>query len=222
MAIVKFPALNLTEIVVILKTEGSAEVGAIARTLFKDTKVFDSWSRILRTLEFDIIPVLAKGGDISSIRPFLGVLVKEGKILTDAFTAIGSFVPGPIGIVCSLIRAIACFYGGNIPMGLLELLGCIPGAKAATKGGSKIAGKIGERIMVALKKNELFENYCAETQLLLGKVSEFNSTFIISKLNEIRKVAGNTMSMGTPKLLEITGYKLAPKNITKFGSLLMP
>ena len=155
MAIVKFPALNLTDIVVILKTEGSAEVGAIARTLFKDTKVFDSWSRILRTLEFDIIPVLAKGGDISSIRPFLGVLVKEGKILTDAFTAIGSFIPGPIGIVCSLIRAIACFYGGNIPMGLLELLGCIPGAKAATKGGSKIAGKIGcseSKVKKKLKK----------------------------------------------------------------------
>jgi len=222
MTIVKFPALNLSEIVAILKTEGSAEVGAIAKTFFKDTKVFDSWSRILRILEFNIIPVLAKGGDISSIRPFLGILVKEGKILTDAFTAVGSFIPGPIGIVCSLIRAIACFYGGNIPMGLLELLGCIPGAKAVTIGSSKIAGKIGERLMVALKKNNAFEKYCAEAQLLLGKISELNSMFIINKLDEIRKAAGYTMSIGTPKLLEITGYKLAPKNITKLGSLLTP
>lgn len=221
MAIVKFPALNLSEIVDILKTEGSAEIGTIAKTLFKDTKVFDSWDRIMRILEFNIIPVLAKGGDISSIRPFLGILVKEGKILADAFTAVGSFIPGPIGIACSLIRAIACFYGGNIPMGLLELLGCIPGAKLASKGGTKIAGKIGERMMVAIKKNKEFEKYCAKAQLLLGKVNEFNSTFIISKLDEIRKVADNTISVGAPRLLEITSHKISPKDVTKFGSVLI-
>lgn len=222
MAFVKFPTLNLSEIVVILKTEGSAEVALIARKLFKDTKVFNSWDRIMRILEFDIIPVLAKGGDISSIRPFLGILVKEGKILTDAFTAVGSFVPGPVGIVCSLIRAIACFYGGNIPMGLLELLGCIPGAKAATKGGSKIAEKIGERLMGTLKKNKDFEQYCAKAQLLLGKVSELNSTFIITKLNDIRNAAGNAMNVGTPKFLELTAHQITEKGITKFGSVLMP
>lgn len=222
MAITNFPALNLSEIVVILRTEGSAEVGSIARTLSKDTKVFDSWDRIIRTLEFDIIPILAKGGDISGIRPFLGILVKEGKILTDAFTAIGSFIPGPIGIVCSLIRAIACFYSGNIPMGLLELLGCIPGAKAATKGGTKIAEKVGERLMVALKHNKVFEKYCSEAQLLLGKVNDLNSTFVISKLNEIRKAAGNTMSIGSPKFLELTAHKITPRETTKFGSILIP
>ena len=165
---------------------------------------------------------MTKGGDISGIRPFLGILVKEGKILTDAFTAIGSFIPGPIGIVCSLIRAIACFYSGNIPMGLLELLGCIPGAKAATKGGTKIAEKVGERLMVALKHNKVFEKYCSEAQLLLGKVNDLNSTFVISKLNEIRKATGNTMSIGSPKFLELTAHKITPRETTKFGSILMP
>lgn len=221
MAIVKFPSLNLSEIVVILKTEGGAEVGLFAQKLFKDTKVFDSWDKIIRTMEFNIVPILAKGGDLSSLRPYLGILIKEGKVLTDAFTAVGSFIPGPIGIICSLIRAIACFVGGNIPMGLLELLGCIPGAKVGIKGGSKVATKIGERLMIALKANKNIEKYCAQTQLLLGKVSEFNSSFIIARLNDIKKGAGETMQIVTPKFLELTGKNVTKHEVTKFGTFLI-
>ena len=221
MAIVKLPAINLSEIVVILKTEGGSEVGMAAKALFKDTKVFNSWDRIIRVLEFNIIPVLAKGDDISIIKPYLRILVNEGKVLTDAFTAVGSFIPGPIGIVCSLIRAIVCFYGGNIPMGLLELLGCIPGAKVGIKGGSKVMEKIGARMMVALKKNKDVERYCAQAQLLLGKVSEFNSSFVIARLNEIKKAGDQVMQIPMPKFLELTRRVIAQKEVTSFGSLLI-
>lgn len=44
---------------------------------------------------------------------------------------IGSFIPGPIGIVCSITLAIGCFAIGDIPGGFLNLIGAIPGAKLA-------------------------------------------------------------------------------------------
>lgn len=221
MAIVKLPTINLSEIVIILKTEGGAEIGMAARTLFKDTNIFNSWDRIIRILEFNVLPILAKGDDVSKIKPYIPLLLKESKVLTDSFTAVGSFIPGPIGIVCSLIRAIVCFCEGNIPMGILELLGCIPGAKAGIKGGSKIAEKIGSRMMVALKKNKDITKYCAQVQLLLGKVCDFHSSFVISRLDEIKKFANQTMQTPMPKFLELTRRDVKNREVTKFGSLLI-
>lgn len=221
MAIVKIPAIDLSEIVVILKTEGGAEVYMAARGLFKDTKVFNSWDRIMRILEFNIIPVLAKGDDIACIRPYVRLLVNEGRVISEAFTAVGSFIPGPIGIVCSLIRAIACFYGGNIPMGLLELLGCIPGAKVGIKGSSKVLEKVGARMMIALKKNKDIEKYCTQIQKLTRKASEFHSSFVLAKLDEITKLASQTMQTPMPKLLDLTKRGVSPKQVTDFGHLLI-
>ena len=115
----KFPSLNLSEVIVILKTEGKSDFANVATKLFKDTKVFDSYAHIISILEKNICPVLKKGGNISEIKPFLKPLLKEGVVLSDAFTNVGSMIPGPVGIVCSLIRATICFCEGNIPMGLI-------------------------------------------------------------------------------------------------------
>lgn len=51
--------------------------------------------------------------------------------IVGAFVEIGSFVPGPIGIVCSIALAIGCFATGNIIGGFMNLLGAIPFAKCA-------------------------------------------------------------------------------------------
>lgn len=54
----------------------------------------------------------------------------------------GSFVPGPIGIVCSLALAIFDFATGNIFGGFLNLLGCIPFAKAGIKAAKPLLNDI--------------------------------------------------------------------------------
>lgn len=51
--------------------------------------------------------------------------------IAGAFVEIGSFVPGPVGIVCSVVLAIGCFATGNIAGGFLNLLGAIPFVKCA-------------------------------------------------------------------------------------------
>ena len=45
----------------------------------------------------------------------------------------GSFIPGPIGIVCSLALAIADFAVGNFFGGFMNILCCVPFAKAGCK-----------------------------------------------------------------------------------------
>lgn len=216
---VKFPSLNLSEIVIILKTEGGSDIALFSiRENVKRTKIFDSWSKIISILELHVVPILARGEDVAAIKPYVGILVREAKVLTREVASVGSIVPGPVGIVCTLIEAVGHFSVGNIPMGLLDLLGCIPGAKLSMKGGSRMAEKIGSRMMVALKKNKDIGNYLAETQLLLGKEKGFNSTVVVAKLNEIRSVTFHDM----PNLLGITTKRTVTNySITEFGSLLI-
>ncbi len=103
------------------------------------------------TNPFGLDVVLGKWDDILGLLDKLAVTLKKGNIddiidvakdlsksiadiqmfLLSAAAQVGSFIPGPIGIVCSLALAVGCFAVGDIPGGLMNLVGAIPGAKLA-------------------------------------------------------------------------------------------
>lgn len=178
----KIPPIDLTNVLKLLKSEGKGELSnafAVKRNPF--TGVFISeWDDILRVLEFELVPVLKKGGDVRALLPVAKKLSKSAANLSLMASQVLSFVPGPIGIVCSIINAIVCFSSGNIPGGLLELIGCIPGAKMGVKGGSKVVEKVGAMILDILKKNPKF----AQT---LRTVRTFGAEFNVSKVKKIIK-----------------------------------
>lgn len=96
-------------------------------------KLLRLWDNLL--LQLDKVAVQLEKGDVKSIINITKDLVNSVTALqvyiATAFVEIGSFVPGPVGIMCSLALAIGCFATGNISGGFLNLLGAIPFAKCA-------------------------------------------------------------------------------------------
>lgn len=179
----KIPPIDLTNVLKLLKSEGRGELsGALTarRNPFEGMHCIKEWDDILRVLEFELIPILKKGGEVKCLLPMAKKLSKSAANLSLMASQVLSFVPGPIGIVCSIINAIVCFCSGNIPGGLLELIGCIPGAKMGVKGGSKVAEKVGAMILDVLKKNPNFAQ-------ALRTVRTFGAEFNVSRVKKIIK-----------------------------------
>lgn len=154
----KIPPIDLSEIIKILKKEGSDELSSSLNVpgtnpFGMNFTIMTEWNNIIKILELEFIPQLAKGGDIKNILPAAKALKKSVGNLTLMASQFLSFIPGPIGIICSIINAIVCFSAGNIIGGILELLGCIPGAKIGIKGGGKLCAKIGDKVMLIIEKN---------------------------------------------------------------------
>lgn len=96
-------------------------------------RVIRHWDDIL--LKLEKVSIQLEKGEKASILAASKELAKSvtnlQTFIVGTFVEIGSFVPGPIGIVCSLALAITCFATGNIPGGFMNLLGVIPFAKCA-------------------------------------------------------------------------------------------
>lgn len=96
-------------------------------------QLMNKWDDVLSKLQK--VSLQLEKGDKASILVTSKELAKSVTSLqvfiASAFVEIGSFVPGPIGIVCSIALAIGCFATGNIVGGFLNLLGAIPFAKCA-------------------------------------------------------------------------------------------
>lgn len=73
------------------------------------------------------------------------------KKLSYAVTSVGSLIPGPIGIVCSLALALFCLFKSDYAGFFLSLLGCIPFVKA----GSKIFKALENLFQQALRSNKV-------------------------------------------------------------------
>ncbi len=88
------------------------------------------------------------GAEVNSVINHCEIIAKTaGPLLVEG----GSFVPGPVGIVCSLALAIADFAVANYWGGFLNLLGCIPFAKAGCKTVGPMVKKIAADIYPMLK-----------------------------------------------------------------------
>lgn len=96
-------------------------------------KLMNKWDDVLQKLE--IVSKQLETGEKTSIlvasKEFACSITNLQMFIAGTFVEIGSFVPGPVGVVCSLALAIGCFATGNIPGGFLNLLGAIPFAKCA-------------------------------------------------------------------------------------------
>lgn len=94
-------------------------------------RVIRYWDDIL--LKLEKVSVQLEKGEKASILAASKELAKSitnlQTFIVGTFVEIGSFVPGPIGVVCSLALAVTCFATGNIPGGFMNLLGAIPFAK---------------------------------------------------------------------------------------------
>lgn len=96
-------------------------------------KLSSRWSHVLAELK-NLSIILEKGdpADILNATKKLSQAISSLQIfIAEIFVNIGSFVPGPVGIVCNVVLAIGCFAVGDIPGGFMNLAGAIPFAKCA-------------------------------------------------------------------------------------------
>lgn len=152
----KIPPIDLTLLLDLLKKEGPGEITKATKTgtfgaVTGVQRVLGEWNKLLGEVE-TIVKMLAKGGELSAFVPHVTQLLKSAGALSALASQVLSFIPGPIGIVCSLLNAILCFCRGDVIGGFLELLGCIPGGKVATKGVAKFAPQI-EKILLRIVSN---------------------------------------------------------------------
>lgn len=144
----KLPSIDLSKLLNLLKSEGRAELSCATLGKMKEgLALFKEWDNIVLIMEKEVIPLLSKGCEAKSLLGPAKKIAKSTASISAMAAEVLSFVPGPIGIICSLGLAIGCFSTGNIVGGFFELLGCIPGGKVAGKGASKLFPKI-EKIMI--------------------------------------------------------------------------
>lgn len=178
----KLPPIDLSPITGLLKKDGYSELVNVpakidikspGKNIFAKSKLLQDWNDILRVLDTEIIPLLKKGCKASALAAPAQKLASSASTLALNASMVLSFVPGPIGIACSVINAVVCFSTGNIPGGLFELLGCIPGGKVAGKAGSKLFPKI-ERILSDLAQNNPLLQYTVkQSSRRIKEVSDF-------------------------------------------------
>jgi len=157
----KLPAIDLSGLIKLLKSDGQTQLieDLASKPITCDIakkgvthnsfSLLSEWDNILMTLDREVIPLLSKGCEANALIGPIQKLAKSAKNLSLMASQILSFVPGPIGIVCSIINAIGCFATGNIAGGFFELLGCIPGGKVAGKASSKLFPKV-EKILIEI------------------------------------------------------------------------
>lgn len=195
----KTPPIDLSGLINILKQDGKMELRTACLGKEQQSfRIFSEWNNIIKVLETEIIPVLSKGGELTHLAAPAKRLAKSAGVLASLASQILSFVPGPIGIVCSVINAIVCFctypFPINIGNGMLELLGCIPGGKVAAKGGAKLAPKIEKTIIAMLKKSPEINKIIKDSEKIVKSVKEFAKNKTHSKELSNNKLSSTTIS----------------------------
>lgn len=109
---------------------------------------------------------------------------KLGTIAGPLLVEGGSFVPGPVGIVCSLALAIIDFAAGNIFGGFMNLLGCIPFAKAGVKAARPIIKQLNE-IISALLRNKEFVKYVKNASSALKPTTGLYTRKVMPEANRM-------------------------------------
>lgn len=195
----KIPPIDLSGIIKILKKEGGDELSsALSSKKLGTISIQHEWNKIIDILETQLIPQLAKGGEVSSLLPAANALMKSAGKLSLMASQVLSFIPGPIGIVCSIINAIVCFASGNVVGGLLELLGCIPGAKLGVKGGSKLLTKIGDDVIRVIEKSPELAKALKDWGKMVDTAKLITKELNLTKIKEItNKIQKEVADIGT-------------------------
>jgi len=180
----KLPPIDLSKLLHLLKAEGKTELIATrqpqlleitsknsksSKNLGSNMSLMQEWDNIVLVLEKEVIPLLSKGCEAKALAAPAQKLAKSAGSLSLMASQVLSFVPGPIGIICSIVNAIVCFSSGNVIGGLLELLGCIPGGKVAGKAASKLAPKF-EKLLIEIVQSNHTLKVIVETSSKQSKV----------------------------------------------------
>lgn len=183
----KIPPIDLSKLVGNFKKEGKGELFSDLKNnpFGANSEIIKQWDEIIGVLENDLIPQLAKGGELSHLMPSVKALKASVASLALMATQVLSFVPGPIGIISSIINAIACFSSSNVLGGIFELLGCIPGAKFAIKGGGKFFTKIGDEVYDILKNNKELAKHLEDWEKLMDKTETFTRELNFLKIKKL-------------------------------------
>ncbi len=169
----KIPPIDLSKLLLLLKSEGRIELMNAASRKLGALTLLREWDNILTVLEKEVIPLLSKGCEAKSLLAPAQKIAKSAQALAALAANVLSFVPGPIGIVCSLALAITCFSTGNIAGGFFELLGCIPGGKVAGKGASKLFPKIEKMLIEIAQSNRAVRTVIEASSRQQKVVAEF-------------------------------------------------
>lgn len=185
----RIPPIDLSKLLLLLKAEGKTEL-AVAKSQPKfleltgkgpkpaasaasNLGLLQEWDNIVLVMEKEVIPLLNKGCEAKALAAPAQKLAKSAGSISLMASQVLSFVPGPVGIVCSIVNAVVCFSTGNIVGGFLELLGCIPGGKVAGKASSKLFPKI-EKILIEVVESNHSLKIVVETSTKQHKaVTEF-------------------------------------------------
>lgn len=134
----KLPRIDFSDFLKLLKQEGKSELRTACMKALGESgqKILREWDEIIKGLD-EIVPKLAEGAEVNALIGPVKRIGKSASALSLMASQVLSFVPGPIGMVCSAINALVCFctlpFPLNLCNGFLELLGCIPGGKVASK-----------------------------------------------------------------------------------------
>lgn len=164
------PPLKIDKFVALLKGEGRKELGVSLTGKLGQLEFVREWDKIIRILECEIAPLLAKGCEAKALAAPAARLAKSAGSLSLMASQLLSFVPGPVGIVCSLVKAIVCFSAGNVPGGLFELLGCIPGGKVAGKALSQ-----GAKVSKTVKASGVTTQMASKIKVILVEMAQGNA-----------------------------------------------
>lgn len=170
----KIPRIDLTEFLALLKAEGKSELRTACTKALGDSgrKILTEWDNIIRGLD-EIIPKLAEGVEAGQIVAPIKSIGKSAATLSLMASQVLSFVPGPIGMVCSAVNAIVCFttlpFPVNLGNGFLELLGCIPGGKVA----GKLAPKVEKILLRTIEKTPGLRDILIKQQQIAAAVQRF-------------------------------------------------
>ena len=170
----KLPKIDLTEFLVLLKAEGTSELRVACTKALGGSgrKILSEWDNIIKGFD-DIIPKLAEGADVGLIITPAKSMAKSAAALSLMASQVLSFIPGPIGMVCSAVNAIVCFttlpFPVNIGNGFLELLGCIPGGKVA----GKLAPQVEKILIRTIEKTPGLREIMINQQKIAASVTRF-------------------------------------------------
>lgn len=214
----KLPKIDLTEFIQLLKFEGGQELRmACAKALgASGRKVVTEWDAIIRELDI-IAPKLAKGTEVAQLAPHAKTIAKSAANLSLMASQVLSFVPGPVGMVCSAANAIVCFvtlpFPANIGNGFLELLGCIPGGKVA----GKLAPKVEKILIKAIEKTPGLRELIIKQQQIAAAVQRF-ARKAKPTVEAVPTAKVSVTASTTPRL----NTTLTNKKIEKPGSIFSP
>lgn len=223
----KIPPIDLTHIVTLLKREGKGEMlqsfnNAPSHNFFIIGNFMTEWGIIINVLEYKLVPRLKKGGELEDLLPIVNSLNKSVTKLTLMVTQVLSFIPGPLGIICSIINAIACFCAGNIAGGVFELLGCIPGAKVGIKGFGKLYTEIGNTVIVIIEKNKVLAKTVRDWENMKDRCkvlsNDLNPVMIKREIEKIQKEINNIKGYAENSKMVRT-FDTGPTNSLNFERL---